>query len=322
MNNPSYFTLPKTQQLPHSPYRIGKTKPNITYGLRGVAYFELEVQSSEQDLHSGILGGCLHESMTDLVHLMSKLVDSKGNILVKGVMDDVKPVTPEEEALYDPIDFDVQAFKDDNTITSVSNKLLHEDKKSLLMHRWRYPSLSLHGIEGAFSGPGGKTVIPAKVIGKFSLRLVPDQNPKKVEELVKNYLTEEFAKLGSPNKIAVRMTHGAKAWLASPSHPNYVAATKATEAVYGLTPDFTREGGSIPITSAFEDSTGMNVILLPVGACDDMAHSQNEKYNISNLMNGIKVSFPLLTMCLTELSWILKQCLAQHNPAFHFCHFS
>jgi nonspecific dipeptidase len=228
---------------------------------------------------------------------MGKLVDSQGKILVKGVMDDVKPVTPEEDALYDPIDFDLEAFKKDNTIASVSNKLLHMDKKSLLMHRWRYPSLSLHGIEGAFSGKGGKTVIPAKCIGKFSLRLVPDQTPKKIEQLVTKHLLEEFAKLGSPNKLSVRMTHGAKAWLSSPSHPNYVAATKATETIYGLTPDFTREGGSIPITSALEDCTGMNVILLPVGACDDMAHSQNEKYNILNLMNGIKVSYFMSLDC-------------------------
>ena len=119
------------------------------------------------------------------------------------------------------------------------------------------------------------------------------------------------------------MTHGAKAWLSSPKHPNFVAAAKATEIVHGVAPDMTREGGSIPITSALEDSTGMNVLLLPVGACDDMAHrqvhrtvaaffiaakqnstkcltfllrSQNEKYNISNLMNGIKVRTSLMNM--------------------------
>lgn len=85
------------------------------------------------------------------------------------------------------------------------------------------------------------------------------------------------------------MIHGAKAWMSSPEHPNYAAAASAMERVFGCKPDFTREGGSIPITSAIEDVTGMNVLLLPIGACDDMAHSQNEKYNISNLMNGIKV---------------------------------
>ncbi len=85
------------------------------------------------------------------------------------------------------------------------------------------------------------------------------------------------------------MVHGAKAWLSSTTHPNYHAASEAIKRVYGIAPDFTREGGSIPITSAFEDCTQMNVLLLPVGACDDMAHSQNEKFNKSNMLNAIKV---------------------------------
>ena len=85
------------------------------------------------------------------------------------------------------------------------------------------------------------------------------------------------------------MTNGAKAWLSDPKHPNYEAAAKAIEKVYGVSPDYTREGGSIPITPALEDATGMNVLLLPIGAGDDMAHSQNEKYNIINLVKGIKV---------------------------------
>jgi acetylornithine deacetylase/succinyl-diaminopimelate desuccinylase-like protein len=85
------------------------------------------------------------------------------------------------------------------------------------------------------------------------------------------------------------MIHGAKAWLSDPNHPNYEAAAKAIERVYGSKPDYTREGGSIPITGFLEDATGMNVCLLPVGACDDMAHSTDEKYNKSNLINAIKV---------------------------------
>lgn len=89
--------------------------------------------------------------------------------------------------------------------------------------------------------------------------------------------------------MKVELYHGAKAWLSSPNHPNYEAAARAIEKVYGAKPDYTREGGSIPLTTTLEDSTGMNVLLLPIGACDDMAHSQNEKYNVVNMMNGIKV---------------------------------
>jgi len=278
-------------------YWLGATKPCLTYGLRGLAYFSVSVQCCEQDLHSGVLGGTVHESMIDLVHLMSSLIDTKGTILIPGIMDDVAPVTPEEDALYDTIEFDCEEYKKENKVASVSNKLLHNKKKDLLMARWRYPTLSLHGIEGAFSSTGAKTVIPAKVIGKFSLRLVPDQDPIRIEKQVTDHLNRVFGSLNSPNKMEVSMLHGARAWLSDPKHPNFEAASRATKKVYGALPDFTREGGSIPITTAFEEATKMNVCLLPVGACDDMAHSQNEKYNKSNLVNGVKV----LGMYLHEL---------------------
>lgn len=271
-------------------YWLGKRKPCITYGLRGIAYFEITVQCAEQDLHSGVMGGTVHEAMTDLVHLMASLVEpGTGKILIDGIMDGVAPVTDKERELYDAIEFDIEEYKDDCKVKSVSNKLLNDDKTSLLMGRWRYPSLSLHGIEGAFSDTGAKTVIPAKVIGKFSIRLVPDQDPESIGKLTKDYLEKLFAKFGSPNKLDVNLSHGAKAWLSSITHPNYEAASKAIERVYGMKPDYTREGGSIPITSAFEDCTQMNVLLLPVGACDDMAHSQNEKFDRLNLVNAIKV---------------------------------
>ncbi|KAL3927000.1 MAG: hypothetical protein SGBAC_013258, partial [Bacillariaceae sp.] len=192
-------------------YWVGKTKPCLTYGLRGLAYFQVGVKGCEQDLHSGNHGGGVHEAMTDLVRLMATLVGTDGKILVDGVMDSVKPLTPEEEALYETIDFDLDSYKDDTSTKNVSDKLLYDNKKAVLMHRWRYPTLSIHGIEGAFSGTGAKTVIPAAVKGKFSLRLVPDQDPKQIEKCVATHLETEFAKLQSPNKLEVEMIHGAPA---------------------------------------------------------------------------------------------------------------
>lgn len=174
-------------------YWLGKTTPCITYGLRGLAYFCVTVQGCAQDLHSGVLGGTVHEAMTDLVHLMASLIDSQGNILIPGIMDDVKPVTKEEEELYKTIDFDLEDYKRENRI--MASKLLQDDVKSCLMHRWRYPTVSLHGIEGAFGGTGAKTVIPAKVTGKFSMRLVPDQDPARIEKLVKDHLEKKFAEV-------------------------------------------------------------------------------------------------------------------------------
>ena len=141
-------------------------------------------------------------------------------------------------------------------------------------------------IEGAFSAAGAKTVIPAAVHGKFSIRLVPDLTPDEVNGLVEEYLKAEFAKLGSKNSLKVEALHGGKPWVSNVNHWNFAAATRATEAVYGKTPDYTREGGSIPITLTFADALGVNVLLLPMGRGDDGAHSINEKLDVSNFIQG------------------------------------
>jgi nonspecific dipeptidase len=131
-------------------------------------------------------------------------VDNKGKILIPGVSDDVAKLTKEEEQLYHAIEFNHTQFRDEVG----RERLIHEKKVDTLTHRWRFPSLSLHGIEGAFYGPGAKTVIPRKVIGKFSIRLVPNQDPEKIFKIVEKYVGQEFAKLNSPNKMKLAMDHG------------------------------------------------------------------------------------------------------------------
>lgn len=158
------------------------------------------------------------------------------------------------------------------------------------MNRWRFPSLSLHGIEGAFSEPGAKTVIPSKVIGKFSIRIVPNQTVEKVEQVVIEYVKKVWKTRGSPNKMTVYMGHGGKHWLSDPFHDNFKAGARATEHVYKVSPDLTREGGSIPITLTFEEATNKSVLLLPMGAADDGAHSQNEKIDKKNFIEGVSTS--------------------------------
>lgn len=156
------------------------------------------------------------------------------------------------------------------------------------MHRWRNPSLSLHGIEGAFSEPGSKTVIPGKVVGKFSMRIVPNMTPDEVEKKVTSHLEKQWKIRQSPNSMKVSMNHGGKAWTENPDHPHYVAARTATKHVYKVDPDLSREGGSIPVTLTFQEVTGKNVLLLPVGAGDDGAHSQNEKVDVRNYIEGVR----------------------------------
>lgn len=331
-------------------------------------------------MHSGVYGGSVHEANTDLMHVMASLVKPSGEISVPGIADQVRgrrqrpflglspltcslplssaarvgqvdPVAPEEAATYDSIDFDPAGLAEDVGLPA-GGKLLHDNKKDLLMHRWRFPSLSLHGIEGAWSGAGAKTVIPARVVGKFSMRIVPSQTPDHVEKCVRDHVAAKFAELGtcvvpaaaarapslalptcsrslarstarsrgavvrSPNKWKLTMGHGAEAWKADVNGPSYAAARRATQLVHGVEPDLTREGGSIPITLTFEKATGKSVILIPIGASDDGArveggaeeggrgaarsspaagpappgaHSQNEKLDRSNYLNGIKL---------------------------------
>ncbi|XP_005096699.1 cytosolic non-specific dipeptidase isoform X1 [Aplysia californica] len=266
-------------------YWLGTNKPCITYGLRGICYFFMEVECASKDLHSGIFGGTVFEAMTDLIRLMSSLVGQDGRILVPGVYDSVQELTDEEKATYDPIDFDMNEYQQD----IAAKRLLKENKPELLMARWRYPSLSLHGVEGAFSGAGAKTVIPRKVIGKFSMRLVPHQEPDVIKRLVVDYLNEVHAKSGSPNSVSVTMGHGGRPWVSDVNDPNYIAGRNAVKKVFGVEPDLTREGGSIPVTLTFQEATGKNVMLLPMGRADDGAHSQNEKLNLSNYIQGIKM---------------------------------
>lgn len=281
-------------------YWLGKKKPCITYGLRGVCYFFAEVTCAKQDLHSGVFGGCVHEAMVDLVHILGSLVDTHGNIKVPGIHDSVKALTEEEKVLYKDIEFSVDESRDDIG----APKLIHEGqenaKEQTLMHRWRYPTLSIHGVEGAFDAPGSKTVIPKTVIGKFSLRIVPDQTPDEIEKLVIAHCEAVHKSSKSPNSLKVTMGHGGKCWMSDPNHPHFVAGRKATMRVHNVEPDMTREGGSIPVTLTFEEATGKNVMLLPMGCADDGAHSQNEKLNRSNFLLGTQ----LLAAYLDEVSKI------------------
>ncbi|PSK42321.1 hypothetical protein B9Z65_4235 [Elsinoe australis] len=266
-------------------YWLGTEKPCLTYGLRGCSYYSIEISGPGQDLHSGVFGGTAQEPMTDLVRVMSTLVDGDGKIQIAGLNDLVAPVTDEEQSLYKDISFTM-----DNLYESLGSKTgIFPDKERTLMGRWRFPSLSLHGVEGAFSQPGAKTVIPAKVIGKFSIRTVPNMEPEDVDKLVYAHVDKAFKALGSKNTCKCYLQHSGKWWVASPKHWNFTAAAKAVEKVWGVKPDLTREGGSIPVTLTFEQATGKNVLLLPMGSSTDAAHSINEKLDRRNYIEGIKL---------------------------------
>ncbi|KAJ9127814.1 hypothetical protein QFC24_000097 [Naganishia onofrii] len=245
-------------------YWLNTSTPCLTYGLRGIAYFKISVSGPARDLHSGVFGATVHEPMTDLVLLMSKLVTPEGQILVPGLMDLVEPLTEGERARYEAINATVKDF-DDAVGAAIT---FSDDKVKTLMGRMR----------------------------KFSIRLVPNLTLAGVTKLVCDYVNAEFAKIKTKSKMTVEMVHGGEPWVADPNHYNYRAAHKATEYVYGKAPDYTREGGSIPVTLSFADALGVNVLLLPMGRGDDGAHSYvtgsvwtNEKLDTDNFIRGSKL---------------------------------
>ncbi|KAJ8005382.1 hypothetical protein DPEC_G00146040 [Dallia pectoralis] len=274
-------------------------RPALTYGTRGNCYFSAEVEGPKQDLHSGVYGGTVIEPMTDLIGILDTLISPSGTILIPGIREAVAPLSDDEWKMYQDIEFDIESFKSKIGVS----QLMYSNKVDLLAHRWRYPTVSIHGIEGAFSAPGTKTVIPAKVIAKFSIRQVPNMDPAEVKKQVTDYLNSVFAKRKSPNKLKVTMLIGAKPWLADTKHPLYQAGKAAVKRVFNVEADLIREGGTIPVAKTFEDVTGKSIIMLPIGGFDDGLHSQNEKMSRYNYIEGTK----LFIAYLHEVSHLGKE---------------
>lgn len=266
-------------------YWLGDKKPCVTHGLRGVTSCYVSIQGPAVDLHSGSNGGMVYEPMDDLIAILASLKDSSNKILIPEILKEVAEVTEEEQKRYEPIDFDVSQRKRDMGVSMIRDE---NDKAKSLMNVWRFPCLSIHGIEGAYSEPGFKTVIPRKVIGKFSIRTVPHMTQEHTEGVIEKYVKEVFDQRKSPNKCTIEFSSG-RWWYVDPVSPIFEAARKATETVHNVMPDYTREGGSIPITLTLSQAANCDICLLPMGRGNDGAHSQNEKLDLSNFISGIKV---------------------------------
>ncbi|ELV10904.1 Zinc finger protein 407 [Tupaia chinensis] len=278
---------------------ISQRKPALTYGTRGNSYFTVEdgraacscatepgtvlktatTQKSHRVLHQGphVHALVISRCFAFYIDFVGSLVDSSGHILIPGIYDHVAPLTEEEKKLYEAIDLDLGEYRNSSQV----EKFLFDTKEEVLMHLWRYPSLSIHGIEGAYDEPGMKTVIPGRVIGKFSIRLVPHMNMSVVEKQVVQHLQDVFSRRNSSNKMAVSMTLGLHPWIADINDNQYLAAKRAIRTVFGTDPDMIRDGSTIPIAKIFQEILQKSVMMLPLGAVDDGEHSQNEKINRS-----------------------------------------
>jgi len=260
-----------------------KDVPSITYGLRGLAYMQVYVQGPNRDLHSGTYGGAVQNPLNALCEIIAGLKDKDGVVQIPGFYDDVITLSDEERAESARLPFDEQAFKDSLAIGQVFG----EKGFTTLERKSSRPTLDVNGIWGGYQGEGAKTVLPAKAGAKISMRLVPDQDPKKIAALFTRYV-HQIAPAGVT--VVVEEHHGGHAAMTDLNFYGLEAASQAFEDVYGRKPLFTREGGSIPIVADFKKVLGADSILMGFGLNSDAIHSPNEKFSLEDFHRGIKTS--------------------------------
>lgn len=257
--------------------------PSITYGLRGLAYMEVKVEGPNRDLHSGVYGGAVENPANALAEIIARLKDEDGVIQIPGFYEDVVELTEKDRKAYKNLPFDEEAYKQ-----NLGLKDVHGEKGySTLERASARPTLDVNGIWSGYQGEGAKTVLPAEAGAKISMRLVPDQDPKKIAKLFKDYV-ESLA--SDAVKVTVIEHHGGHPVVTDLSFYGMQAAAEAFKNVYGKEPLFSREGGSIPIVADFQKVLGAQSILMGFGLNSDAIHSPNEKFALKDFYRGIKTS--------------------------------
>jgi acetylornithine deacetylase/succinyl-diaminopimelate desuccinylase-like protein len=257
--------------------------PSICYGLRGLVYFQLDLRGSSTDLHSGSFGGAVANPAFVLAQMIAQMKDRGGHIRIPGFYDDVVPLQEAERQAWASLPFVEKQYRKAFGIP----KLAGETGFTTLERTWARPTLEVNGLLSGFTGEGAKTVLPAVAMAKISMRLVPDQDPNKIADLFEDYI-----KKLAPKTVDAKLTrmHGGKPWMTSFDNAFVQAAGRAIEKGFGRAPIYTREGGSIPVVSTFQEVLGLPSVLFGVGLPDENAHAPNEKLDLTNFHNGVIAS--------------------------------
>lgn len=258
-------------------------QPAITYGLRGIATYELRVDGPSQDLHSGSFGGSVMNPAIALCHLLSSMVDSEGRIQLPGYYDDVRDLSDSERQQWSQLPQDEEQFAK----TVGVDQLFGESGYTTDERRWARPTFDINGLTSGHQGEGVKTIIPATASAKISFRLVPDQDPKKLTAALEQHLRDHAAE---GVRWSLTPDHGAPGMLADTDSRFVQAANRAIESAFGVKPVLIREGGSIPIVTRFQEVLDCDCLLLGWGLSDDNAHSPNEKFRVEDYYRGIRAS--------------------------------
>ena len=260
---------------------LAKGVPSVTYGLRGLNYYEIEITGPAQDLHSGVFGGAVPNPITILAETIAKLHDKKFRVTVPGFYDDVDALSRQERKALNGLPWKEKEFRK----TVGAPGLCGEKGYSIVEQVWTRPTLELNGIWGGYTGEGAKTVIPSKAHAKLSTRLVPHQNPAKIAKLVERHIR----KLLPPTvRCKFEVLSMGKPWVAPYTHPIFQKAIGALEAGFGKKAVFIREGGSIPFVTQMHDTFKVPCVLMGFGLPDENAHAPDEHIALENYFGGIK----------------------------------
>ncbi len=260
---------------------LGKGVPSITYGLRGLNYYQIELTGPERDLHSGVYGGAVPNPLTILTELFAKLHDKNFRVTVPGFYDDVDTVPSTERKALNALPWKAKDFK----IAVGAAEYCGEKGFTTVERLWIRPTFELNGIWGGYQGEGAKTVIPSKAYAKFSTRLVPSQSPAKIAKLVEKYLRSLLPK-SVHCKFEVLST--GKPWVAAYHAPIFQVAQAALQKGFGKNAVFIREGGSIPFVTQMHDTFKIPCVLIGFGLPDENAHAPDEHLDLENYYGGIK----------------------------------
>jgi len=256
--------------------------PGICYGLRGLAYFELELRGPAKDLHSGQFGGAVHNPAQVLCDLISGMHDDDGHVTLPGFYDKVRPLTEEERDELAKLPGETE--EDWKRMAGVP-ALWGETGYTPTEQTGARPTLEVNGFISGFTGEGAKTVLPARALAKISTRLVADQVPSEVEGQLRAYLEKN-----APNTVTWELrelSHGPGALMDRKS-PYMQAAVRALTEVFGVEPVFKRTGGSVPVVGMLQQRLGVDSVMLGFALPDDGIHGPNEKQHIPTFFKGIE----------------------------------
>ena len=259
---------------------MGIDMPTITYGLRGLAYFEINVWGPKADLHSGLFGGAVHNPAQALAELVAKMHDEKGRITLPGFYDKVRPLSDQERADFARLPNDDAHYLEETGVPA----LWGEDGYTSAERVGARPTLEVNGLLSGWTGPGSKTVLPAKAMAKISCRLVPDQTPAEVKLQMTRFMEENAP---TTIKWQVKDLTNSPTAIADLNNPGVKAMHEAMEAVWGTRPYYRREGGSIGAVALLQQICGVESVLVGMGLPSDNVHSPNEHLHLPTWHKGI-----------------------------------